>query len=223
MKSVSDNTKFHPTASIPAVIGAGAVLFFAQLSLADQSVEENLAPIAKLCLAGEDCVGTAIGESRADDASAAEAETAAAPVAPVEEEEAAVAATVEAEPAPVVEPVAADAAEDSVAQVAAAVEPAPVVEPAPAAEPVQIAQADDDFDLEGTYRIFCFACHSTGLSGAPLPGDAEAWGPRMEKGRDAIVEIMNRGLNAMPPKGLCMTCTDDQLWELSQYMVNLEQ
>ena len=84
-------------------------------------------------------------------------------------------------------------------------------------------ELEDDFDLQGTYQMFCFACHSTGLSGAPLPGDAEAWGPRMEKGRDEIVAIMNRGLNAMPPKGLCMTCTDDQLWELSQYMVNMEQ
>ena len=101
--------------------------------------------------------------------------------------------------------------------------PAPAVAPEPAAEPVQIAQADDGFDLQATYQMFCFACHSTGLSGAPLPGDAEAWGPRMEKGRDEIVAIMNRGLNAMPPKGLCMTCTDDQLWELSQYMVTLEQ
>lgn len=197
MKPVSDNASFFSAASIPAVLfTAGVLLFPGQLSLADQSAEENLlapicmslsvnssdveacgveewlAPIAKLCLAGEDCVG-------------AKASEAAAPVA--------------AAPAPV------EAA------------------PEPAAEPVQIAQADDGFDLQATYQMFCFACHSTGLSGAPLPGDAEAWGPRMEKGRDEIVAIMNRGLNAMPPKGLCMTCTDDQLWELSQYMVTLEQ
>ena len=175
MKPPSDNAISFSAASIPALIfTVGVLLFPGQLSLADQSAEENLAPIAKLCLAGEDCVGTKVSE------------TAVAAVAP--------------------EPVA---------------ESAPAA--APAAEPVQIAQADDGFDLQGTYQIFCFACHSTGLSGAPLPGDAEAWGPRMEKGREEIIEIMNRGLNAMPPKGLCMTCTDDQLWELSQYMVTLEQ
>ena len=180
MKPVSDNASLFSAASIPALLfTAGVLLFPGQLSLADQSAEENLAPLAKLCLAGEDCVG-------------AKASEAAAPVA---------AAT----PVP-----------------AAAPEPVAAA-PAPAAEPVQLAQADDGFDLQGTYQMFCFACHSTGLSGAPLPGDAEAWGPRMEKGRDEIIEIMNRGLNAMPPKGLCMTCTDDQLWELSQYMVTLEQ
>ncbi len=181
MKPVSDNASFFSAASIPAVLfTAGVLLFPGQLSLADQSAEENLAPIAKVCLAGEDCVG-----AKASEAAAAPAPVAIAP-----------------------EPVAA---------------PAPAAAPEPAAEPVQIAQADDGFDLQATYQMFCFACHSTGLSGAPLPGDAEAWGPRMEKGRDEIVEIMNRGLNAMPPKGLCMTCTDDQLWELSQYMVTLEQ
>ena len=173
MKPVSDNASIFSAASIPALLfTAGVLLFPGQLSLADQSAEENLAPISKLCLAGEDCVGAKVNE-------------AAAPVA-------AAPASVEAAPEPV-------------------------------AEPVQIAQADDGFDLQATYQMFCFACHSTGLSGAPLPGDVEAWAPRMEKGREEIIEIMNRGLNAMPPKGLCMTCTDDQLWELSQYMVTLEQ
>ena len=185
MKPVSDNASIFSAASIPALLfTAGVLLFPGQLSLADQSAEENLAPIAKLCLAGEDCVGANVNE-------------AAAPVA-------AAPASVEAAPEP-------------------AAAPAPAAAPEPVAEPVQIAQADDGFDLQATYQMFCFACHSTGLSGAPLPGDVEAWAPRMEKGRDEIIEIMNRGLNAMPPKGLCMTCTDDQLWELSQYMVTLEQ
>ena len=180
MKPVSDNASFFSAASIPALLfTAGVLLFPGQLSLADQSAEENLAPIAKLCLAGEDCVGAKVNEA------------AAAP-----------------EPVAAPEPAAA---------------PAPAAAPEPVTEPVQIAQADDGFDLQATYQMFCFACHSNGLSGAPLPGDAEAWAPRMEKGRDEIIEIMNRGLNAMPPKGLCMTCTDDQLWELSQYMVTLEQ
>jgi len=182
LKPVSDNASFFSSASIPALLfTAGVLLFPGQISLADQSAEINLAPIAKVCLAGEDCVGARVSE----------------------------------------------ATTEVIATTAAAVgEAAPAAEeaaPAPEAEPVLLAQADDDFDLQATYQIFCFACHSTGLSGAPLPGDAEAWAPRMEKGREEIIAIMNRGLNAMPPKGLCMTCTDDQLWELSQYMVNLEQ
>ena len=173
MKPVSANASIVSSASAPALaLTAGILLLPGQLSLADQSVEENLAPIAQVCLAGQDCVGAAIGQ-----------------------------------PAPAAEPA------PAVAEPAAA----------PAAEPALLAQADDGFDLQTTYQTFCFACHSTGLSGAPLPGDAEAWGPRMEKGREEIIAIMNRGLNSMPPKGLCMTCTDDQLWDLSQYMVTLEQ
>ena len=197
MKPVSDNTSFFSAASIPALLfTAGVLLFPGQLSLADQSAAENLAPLAKLCLAGEDCVGAKASAAAPEPAAATPSAVAVAPA-----------------------PEAVESAPEPVAAAPAPVAPAP----APAAEPVQLAQADDGFDLQATYQMFCFACHSTGLSGAPLPGDAEAWAPRMEKGRDEIVAIMNRGLNAMPPKGLCMTCTDDQLWELSQYMVTLEQ
>ena len=197
MKPVRDNASLFSAASIPALlVTAGVLLFPGQLSVADQSAAENLAPLAKLCLAGEDCVGAEASEAAPE----------------------AVAEPVAATPADAPAPVAVGAASEADAA-AEPVAPAPV----PAAEPVQLAQADDDFDLQGTYQMFCFACHSTGLSGAPRPGDAEAWAPRMEKGRDEIVAIMNRGLNAMPPKGLCMNCTDDQLWELSQYMVTLEQ
>jgi len=195
LKSFSANASRFTSGSIPALaITAGVLLLPGQLSLADQSAEENLAPIAQVCLAGQDCVGEAIGGRNAEAAPpavAAIAETAAEPV---------------AEPA---------AAPES--------EPTSEVDPASAVESVALAQADDGFDLQATYQMFCFACHSTGLSGAPLPGDAEAWAPRMEKGREEIIAIMNRGLNAMPPKGLCMSCTDEQLWQLSQYMVTLEQ
>ena len=197
MKPVSDKTSSPPAASIPALLlSAGVLLFPGHLSMADQSAAENLAPLAKLCLAGEDCVGAKAVAAAAPVAAAPESITAVEPIA------------VAPEPA------------------AAPVEPAPEPTAAPepvAPAPVQLAQADDDFNLQAAYQMYCFACHSTGLAGAPRPGDAEAWAPRMEKGRDEIVAIMNRGLNAMPPKGLCMTCTDDQLWELSQYMVSLGQ
>lgn len=191
MKSFSANASRFTSGSIPALaITAGVLLLPGQLSLADQSAEENLAPIAQVCLAGQDCVGEAIDGRNAE----------AAPLA--------------------VAAIAETAAETAAASEA---EPTSEVDPASAVESVALAQADDGFDLQATYQMFCFACHSTGLSGAPLPGDAEAWAPRMEKGREEIIAIMNRGLNAMPPKGLCMSCTDEQLWQLSQYMVTLEQ
>ena len=87
---------------------------------------------------------------------------------------------------------------------------------------VQLAQLTDGFDAEATYMMSCFACHSTGAAGAPKvgPGNGEAWAPRMEKGMDAVVANAINGLNTMPPKGLCFTCTDEDLAALVAYMVS---
>ena len=74
------------------------------------------------------------------------------------------------------------------------------------------------FDVETTYQMSCFACHGTGAAGAPILGDAEAWAPRMEKGMDAVMANVVNGVNAMPPKGLCFTCTDEDLTALVTYM-----
>ena len=87
---------------------------------------------------------------------------------------------------------------------------------------LQLAQLTDGFDAEATYMMSCFACHSTGAAGAPKVGDgnAEAWAPRMEKGMDAVVANAINGINSMPAKGLCFTCTDEDLAALVAYMVN---
>ena len=74
------------------------------------------------------------------------------------------------------------------------------------------------FDVKSTYQMSCFACHGTGAAGAPILGDAEAWAPRMEKGMDAIMVNVVNGVNAMPAKGLCFTCTDDDLAAIVAYM-----
>ncbi|MGI9250065.1 MAG: c-type cytochrome [Pseudohongiellaceae bacterium] len=89
-------------------------------------------------------------------------------------------------------------------------------------QPVLLAQVSDEFDVEATYMASCFACHSTGAAGAPKvgPDSAEAWTPRLEKGFDAVVQSVIDGLNTMPPKGLCLTCNDDELRAVVQYMVD---
>jgi len=74
------------------------------------------------------------------------------------------------------------------------------------------------FDVESTYQMSCFACHGTGAAGAPIMGDADAWNERMAKGMDAVMANVVNGVNAMPPKGLCMTCSDDDLQSLVNYM-----
>jgi cytochrome c5 len=87
---------------------------------------------------------------------------------------------------------------------------------------LQLAQLSDGFSAETSYMASCFACHSSGAAGAPKvgPGNAEAWAPRVEKGMDVLVTNAISGFNVMPPKGLCFTCTDDDLRAIVQYMVD---
>ena len=97
------------------------------------------------------------------------------------------------------------------APVAAAVAPAPseVATSEPAA-----------FDAAQAYQMSCFACHGTGAAGAPKLGDADAWAARLEKGMDSVMVNATNGINAMPPKGMCMTCTDENLRALVDYMIS---
>ena len=66
----------------------------------------------------------------------------------------------------------------------------------------------------------CFACHGTGAAGAPKIGDAAAWGPRAAKGIDTLLKHAMDGFNAMPPKGTCMDCSEEEIKGAIQYMVN---
>ncbi len=68
------------------------------------------------------------------------------------------------------------------------------------------------------YQKSCFACHSTGAAGAPLAHDAAAWQPRMAKGMPALVQSVKKGLNAMPPTGMCADCTDADYTALIEFM-----
>jgi cytochrome c5 len=85
---------------------------------------------------------------------------------------------------------------------------------------MQLAQLSENFDVERAYMQSCWACHNSGAAGAPKVGDAAAWSARMEKGIDAVVTNAVNGLNAMPAKGMCFTCTNDDIKALVQYMVD---
>ncbi len=85
---------------------------------------------------------------------------------------------------------------------------------------MQLAALSDGFVAETAYMQNCFACHSSGAAGAPKVGTAADWAPRIEKGVDALVANAIKGVNAMPPKGLCFACTDDDLKAIVQYMVD---
>ena len=76
---------------------------------------------------------------------------------------------------------------------------------------------------EQVYNSSCMACHVAGVAGAPKLGDKAAWAPRIAKGMDSLLASVTNGLNAMPPKGTCMTCSSDELQAAVEYMVGKSQ
>ena len=77
---------------------------------------------------------------------------------------------------------------------------------------------------EEVYNNFCASCHNPGLSGAPRLGDVEAWAPRIAKGNALLLESTIAGVQpAMPPRGMCFSCSDEDLAAAVDYMVGASQ
>lgn len=70
-----------------------------------------------------------------------------------------------------------------------------------AAAPKVAAISDNLEKGKGIYKTACFACHDSGVAGAPKLGDKAAWEPRIAAGMDAMMEIALNGKRGMPPKG----------------------
>jgi cytochrome c5 len=54
---------------------------------------------------------------------------------------------------------------------------------------------------EQVFAARCTACHAAGVAGAPKLGDADAWGPRVKTGYEALLNSALKGKNAMAPQG----------------------
>ncbi len=93
--------------------------------------------------------------------------------------------------------------------------------PAAAAAPATAAAEPAAASGKGKeiYQASCFACHGTGAAGAPKLGDQAAWAPRIDKGMDTLMNHAINGFNAMPPKGTCMACSDEDLKAAVEYMI----
>ncbi|HBX37591.1 MAG TPA: cytochrome c5 family protein [Pseudohongiella sp.] len=75
------------------------------------------------------------------------------------------------------------------------------------------------FDPATTYDQYCAMCHNTGMAGAPRRGDADHWTARVEEaGFATIVTNAVNGVNAMPPRGMCTTCSDEDIATLVEYL-----
>ncbi len=80
------------------------------------------------------------------------------------------------------------------------------------------SQAIADERIDGILNGTCNVCHIAGVAGAPKPDDKEAWASRVTKGPDELLVSVKNGLNAMPPMGSCMDCTDEDLQTLIELM-----
>ena len=76
-------------------------------------------------------------------------------------------------------------------------------------------------DPPTVYQTNCFASPGTGANNAPVLGNAEQWAPRIAKGIDALYESAINGFNngLMPPKGLCMDCTNEEIQATVDHIV----
>ncbi len=70
------------------------------------------------------------------------------------------------------------------------------------------------------YLRYCQSCHQGGVAGSPTFGDKEAWPPRLTKGRDELLKRTREGIPpGMPAKGLCMSCSERELRDAVDYMI----
>ena len=73
---------------------------------------------------------------------------------------------------------------------------------------------------EEIYEAACTTCHAIGLAGAPLFGSKVIWGERANEDLSVLVETVTNGLGGMPPMGMCMDCSQEELTNSVQYMLD---
>jgi len=84
-----------------------------------------------------------------------------------------------------------------------------------------MVMASDSGGAESNYDKTCATCHAVGIAGAPKLGDKDAWSPRLAKGMDVLYQSGINGLPpAMPARGMCFTCSDDDIIAIVDYMVD---
>jgi cytochrome c5 len=69
------------------------------------------------------------------------------------------------------------------------------------------------------YSKTCASCHDTGGAGAPRIGDKKEWQKYFDQGIHSMYQNAINGIGSMPPKGTCVTCTDEQIKAVVDYIV----
>ena len=75
---------------------------------------------------------------------------------------------------------------------------------------------------EEVYNRFCAACHASGILESPKFGSGQLSARAAEKGLDGLLATSISGIGAMPPKGTCNDCSDEELEASIQYMIDAD-
>ena len=77
---------------------------------------------------------------------------------------------------------------------------------------------------EAIYKKTCALCHSAGVGGAPIAGNAEAWKPRIAQGMDVLYKHAIDGFTGekgmMPARGGNANLTDDEVKAAVDFMAS---
>jgi len=80
---------------------------------------------------------------------------------------------------------------------------------------------------ESVYQSSCAACHTAGVAGAPVFGDAAAWSDRISKGIDTLYDNAINGFQGeagmMPAKGGNTSLSDEEVEAAVDHMVEASQ
>lgn len=69
------------------------------------------------------------------------------------------------------------------------------------------------------YTANCQICHASGIAGAPKINNKKDWQSRLEQGMDKVLYNAVHGIRAMPPKGNCLDCTENDIKITIDYML----
>ncbi len=89
----------------------------------------------------------------------------------------------------------------------------------PCASAVIVVASGEPRSGAEVYTASCAMCHASGVAGAPKLGAAADWAPRVAKGLESLYANAISGLNGMPAKGLCSTCSDGELKAAVDHML----
>ena len=80
------------------------------------------------------------------------------------------------------------------------------------------SHASLDAETQALYDTTCAGCHEAGAADSPRRGDVADWSRRARYGEDALLRSVKDGMVAMPPRGMCGSCSDDQFRDMIRYL-----